>query len=358
MEEHEVLDRIARRRARTARRITDARITLAHGAGGRSSQALLESLFLPVLSNPLLAPLGDSAQVPIEGGARLAFTTDGYVVKPLRFPGGDIGTLAVNGTINDLAVSGAKPLALSAAFILEEGLEVAELERYAASIGAAAAAAGVPVATGDTKVVERGKADGLYICTAGVGMIDERVTLDPRLIRPGDRILISGAVGDHGMAVLMARGELDLEGEIESDTAPLHDLASALITAAGDSLRCMRDPTRGGVATTLNELARAASVSIVIDEASVPVHAAVLGACEILGIDPLYVANEGKLVAVVAPEGAERALAALRAHPHGGEAVVAGEVRGDPPGMVLLDTAFGGTRVLDTLAGDPLPRIC
>jgi hydrogenase expression/formation protein HypE len=358
MDEREVLARIAKRRARATHRLLDERITLAHGAGGRSTQALIDALFLPALSNPLLAPLGDSAVFDLGAGTRLALTTDSYVVKPLSFPGGDIASLAVNGTINDLAVSGAQPLGLSAAFILEEGLETAALARYAASLGAAARAAGIPVATGDTKVVERGKADGLYICTSGIGLLDERVSLAPQSIRPGDRVLLSGTIGDHGMAVLMARGELELEGEIESDTAPLHELCAALIAASGESLRCMRDPTRGGLATTLNELARAAGVSIVLEESAVPVGAAVAGACEILGIDPLYVANEGKLVAIVAPSQANQALAALQAAPLGRDAALIGEVRADPPGMVLLDTAFGGTRVVDTLAGDPLPRIC
>lgn len=358
MDEGEVLARIARRRARTSTKVRDERITLAHGAGGRSSQALIDALFLPELSNPLLAPLGDSALLSLPGGGRLAFTTDAYVVKPLSFPGGDIGKLAVNGTINDLAVSGARPIALSVAFILEEGLETAELARHVAALGTAAREAGVPVATGDTKVVERGKADGLYICSTGVGLVPDDVRLDAQSIRPGDRVVLSGTIGDHGMAVLMARGELELEGEIESDTAPLHTLATAVIAATGAALRCMRDPTRGGLASTLNELARAAGVSIVLDETAIPVRSAVAGACEILGIDPLYVANEGKLVAVVAPESTDRALEALRADPRGRDAALVGEVRAAPAGMVLLDTEFGGTRVVDTLAGDPLPRIC
>jgi hydrogenase expression/formation protein HypE len=358
MDEGEVLARVARRRERTSHKVRDERITLAHGAGGRASQALIDALFLPELSNPLLAPLGDSAVISLPEGGRLAFTTDGYVVKPLSFPGGNIGKLAVNGTINDLAVSGANPIALSVAFILEEGLETAALTRYAAALGEAAREAGVPVATADTKVVERGKADGLYICSTGVGLIPDDVSLDARSIRSGDRVLLSGTIGDHGMAVLMARGELELEGEIESDTAPLHLLTDALIAACGGALRCMRDPTRGGLATTVNELARSASVSIVLEESAIPVRGAVAGACEILGIDPLYVANEGKLVAIVAADIADRALEALRADPLGRDAAIVGEVRADHAGMVLLDTEFGGTRVVDTLAGDPLPRIC
>ena len=358
MKEREVLERIEARRQRASRRLLDERITLAHGAGGRSSQALLEALLLPALRNPLLEPLADGAVLELEDGARLAFSTDGYVVKPPTFPGGDIAKLAVHGTINDLAVCGAQPLALSAGLILEEGLEVGELERYIGSLGEAARAAGVPIATGDTKVVERGKADGLYITTSGVGLVSAQARLGAGEVRTGDRVLLSGTIADHGMAVLVARGELELEGEIESDTAPLHGLVAGLLDACGEALRWMRDPTRGGVATALNELARAARCGVVIEEAALPLRAAVAGACEILGIDPLYVANEGKLIAVVAPEASEAALGALRAHPLGREAVLLGEITATPPGMVILETAFGGSRVVDTLAGDPLPRIC
>jgi hydrogenase expression/formation protein HypE len=335
----------------------DEHVTLAHGAGGRSSHVLVETLFLPELGNPLLEPLGDSALLGVSGH-RLAFTTDSSVVRPLFFPGGDIGELAVNGTVNDLAMAGARPLALSVAFILEEGLATAELRRVAASLGAAARAAGVSVATGDTKVVERGKADGMYIATSGVGALERDLALSPAAIRPGDRVIVSGSIGDHGMAIMIARGELELEVDLQSDTAPLHGLADALLTAAGDGVRCLRDPTRGGLATVLNELAMGAEVGIALDEAAVPVRHEVVGACEILGIDPLYVANEGKLVAVVAPDHAEAALAALRSHPLGVEAAVVGEVHAEPPGMVVLETAFGGSRVVDMMAGDPLPRIC
>ncbi len=357
-DEREVLERIEARRQRGSRRLLDKRITLAHGAGGRSSQALVEALLLPALRNSLLEPLADAAILELEDGTKLAFSTDSYVVKPLSFPGGDIARLAVHGTINDLAVSGAQPLALSAGLILEEGLAVAELERYVTSLGEAAREAGVPIATGDTKVVERGKADGLYISTSGIGLVAAGSKLGAQEIRPGDRVLLSGTIGDHGMAVLVARGELELEGQIESDTAPLHELAAALLAACGEAIHCMRDPTRGGVATALNELARASRTGVVIDESAIPVAARVAGACEILGIDPLYVANEGKLIAIVAPEASEAALATMRADPRGREATLIGEIREERPGMVILDTTFGGSRVVDTLAGDPLPRIC
>jgi len=352
--EQEVLDRIEQRRRRPPRKLLDQHVTLSHGAGGKSSHALTEALFLPELGNELLAPLGDSA---VLGDRRLALTTDSFVVRPLFFPGGDIGELAVNGTVNDLAMVGARPLALSAAFIVEEGFPTADLQRIAASMGAAARAADVPVATGDTKVVERGKGDGVYVCTTGVGAIEHDLELGPSAIRPGDQVIVSGTLGDHGMAIMIARGNLELEVDLDSDTAPLHGLVAALL-AATDDVRCLRDPTRGGLATVLNELARAADAAIVIDEAAVPVRPEVTGACEILGIDPLYVANEGKLVAIVAPEASEDALAALHAHPLGAGAAIVGEVRDDPPGMVLLETTFGGRRVVDMLAGDPLPRIC
>ena len=356
--EEQVLAAIERRRQRPARALLEEHVTLAHGAGGKSTHALVEALFLPALRNPLLTPLADSALVQVfEGGPRLAFTTDSFVVRPLFFPGGDIGRLAVHGTINDLAVSGARPAALSAAFVVEEGLPLADLRRIADSMGAAAAEAGVPVATGDTKVVERGHGDGVYLVTAGVGVVSDGTSLGPEQIRPGDKVLVSGTIGDHGMAVMVARGELELEVELESDTAPLHELAASLLGAA-PGLRCMRDPTRGGLATVLNEFALAAGVSIAIEESALPVRAEVTGACEILGLDPLYVASEGRLAAVVAPEDAEPALAALRVHPLGAAAAVVGEVRPEPPGLVLLETAFGGTRVVDMLAGDPLPRIC
>ncbi len=353
--EAEILRRIELRRRKPAK-LKDELVTLAHGAGGKATHALVGALFLEELRNPLLELLDDAALFDA-GGARLAFTTDSFVVKPLFFPGGDIGELAVNGTVNDLAVAGSRPLYLTAGFIVEEGFATADLRRIAASMAAAARRAGVAVAAGDTKVVERGKGDGLYVNTAGVGVVERDLELSPERIRPGDLVLVSGTLGDHGMAVMIARGELDLEVELESDTAPLTGLVDAVLDAT-DGVRCFRDPTRGGLATVLNEFALAANVSIVLDEASVPVRPEVVGACEILGIDPLYVANEGRLVAVVAPEAAKTALAALRSDPTGRDAAIVGEVRADPAGLVLLDTAFGGSRVVDMLVGDPLPRIC
>jgi hydrogenase expression/formation protein HypE len=355
-DEQEVLDAIERRRRRPPRKLLDEHITLSHGAGGKSSHALVEALFLSELRNPLLEPLADSAIVEPDG-TRLAFSTDSYVVKPLFFPGGDIGELAVNGTVNDLAMAGARPVCLSAGFIVEEGYPTADLRRIAASMGRAAGAAGVEVATGDTKVVERGKADGVYVNTSGVGLLRRELDLRPGRLRPGDRVLVSGTIGDHGMAIMIARGELELEVELESDTAPLGSLVAGLLNATS-GVRCLRDPTRGGVATVLAELALEAEVGIAIDERALPIRPEVNGACEILGIDPLYVANEGKLVAVVAPDQADAALAAVRSHPLGRDARLIGEVREDPPGLVLLETAFGGSRVVDMLAGDPLPRIC
>jgi hydrogenase expression/formation protein HypE len=336
-------------------KLRDELVTLAHGAGGKATRTLVEGLFLEELGNPLLAPLGDSALVELNG-SRLAFTTDSYVVKPIFFPGGDIGKLAVNGTVNDLAVSGSVPLALSAGFVVEEGFPVAELRRIAGSMAAAAAAVGVPVATGDTKVVERGHGDGVYVNTAGVGIVGD-VELGPERVRPGDRVLVSGTLGDHGMAVMIARGELDLEVELESDTAPMHELAQALLEL-GPAVRWLRDPTRGGLATALNELAEQSELAVVLEETALPLRPAVVGACEILGIDPLYVANEGKLVAVVAPEAAASAVASLRAYPLGAEAALVGEIQADPSGLVVLETALGGSRIVDMLVGDPLPRIC
>ena len=337
-------------------KLRDELVTLAHGSGGKATQALVEGLFLEELGNPLLAPLSDSALLDLNG-SRLAFTTDSYVVKPLFFPGGDIGELAVNGTVNDLAVAGARPLALSAGFVIEEGFPIADLRRIAASMGQAAAAAGVPVATGDTKVVERGNADGLYLTTAGIGVVAAGVALGPERVRPGDRVLVSGTLGDHGMAVMVARGDLQLEVDLQSDTAPVHELASALLDL-GDALRWMRDPTRGGLATALNELAQQAQAAVSLDETSLPLRQAVIGTCEILGIDPLYVASEGRLVAVVAADAADGALALLRSHALGADAAIVGEVLAEPEGFVLLQTSFGGSRVVDMLVGDPLPRIC
>lgn len=356
--EEEVLAAIERRRRRPVRRIPERQITLAHGAGGRSTHALIESLFMPELGNPLLEGLSDSAVFEPGGeGERLAITTDSYVVRPLFFPGGDIGELAVNGTVNDLAVSGARPLLLSAGFILEEGLAVADLERIAASMAAAARRAGVAVATADTKVVERGRSDGLYINTTGVGRVAAGLELSAGRVRPGDRVIVSGTIGDHGMAVMVARGDLALEADLRSDTAPLTGPVAAMLEGA-EGVRWMRDPTRGGLATALAELALASETGIALEEAALPIRPEVNAACEILGIDPLYVANEGKFVAVVAPEAAEDALAAVRSDPLGADAALVGEICEEPAGMVLLRTSLGGSRVVDMLAGDPLPRIC
>jgi hydrogenase expression/formation protein HypE len=354
--EQQVLERIERARRRRAK-VREERITLAHGAGGKATATLVEAVFLEAFGNPVLAALEDGASVAV-GAARLAFTTDSYVVRPLFFPGGDIGDLAVNGTVNDLAVCGARPLYLSAGFILEEGFPVADLVRITASMAAAARAAGVSIVTGDTKVVERGKADGCYVSTAGVGVLDRPgVALAAANARPGDAVLVSGPIGEHGVTILLARGDLDLEADLVSDTAPLAGLVAGLLDAV-PGVRALRDATRGGVATILNEVAVAAQVGVVVEEGAVPVRPEVTGACELLGIDPLYVACEGRLVAVVDGGQAEAALAALRAHPLGAGAAVIGRVVADPPGLVLLKTAFGGTRIVDVLVGDPLPRIC
>jgi len=354
--EARVLDRIESFRRRRPR-FTDETITLAHGAGGKASASLVEAVFAAAFSNEALAPLADGANLTLPSGERLVLSTDSFVVKPLRFPGGSIGHLAVHGTVNDLAVMGARPLALSAAFVLEEGFPVAELKAVVADMAAAAGTAGVAIVTGDTKVVNRGAADGLYITTAGVGLVPAGRQLGAERVQPGDHVLVSGTIADHGMAVMLARGDLAIEADLRSDTAPLAGLVDALLEAA-PSTRWMRDPTRGGLGTVCNELARATELAVILDEAQLPIDPAVNGACDLLGIDPLYVANEGKLVAVVAPEESDAALAALRAHPAGAAAARIGEIRADPPGIVVLLTAFGGTRIVDMLVGDPLPRIC
>lgn len=354
--EDQVGERIEAMRRRP-QRFRDERITMAHGAGGKASRALVEGLIVPLLANPALEQLTDAGLVTV-GRSRLALTTDAYVVRPIRFPGGSIGELAVNGTVNDLAVSGARPVALSTALVLEEGLAAGVLELEITAMAAAAQAAEVCVVTGDTKVVERGKCDQLYIVTTGIGVLEEGVDLSPLRVCPGDKVLVSGTVGDHGIAILLARGELDLEADVRSDTQPLWALASALMLACGPGLHCMRDATRGGVATVLNEIALAAEVGVVIEESRVPVRPEVAGAGELLGIDPLYVANEGKLIAFVAAEHADAALAAMRALPSGRNAAIIGAVREEPPGRVLGRTAFGGHRLIDMLVGDPLPRIC
>jgi hydrogenase expression/formation protein HypE len=331
-------------------------VLLGHGSGGKMSAQLLRDVFLPALSNPVLARLEDQATIEV-GGTRLAFTTDSFVVKPLFFRGGDIGSLAVHGTINDLAMGGARPVALSAAFILEEGFPLADLRRIAESMAAASRAAGVNIVTGDTKVVERGSGDGVYINTAGIGLVELGVNLSAAAARPGDAVILSGAIGDHGVAILTARAGLELDGAIQSDSAPLHMLAADIL-AASREVRVMRDPTRGGLASSLNEIAAQSGVGIELREEAIPVHAGVRGACELLGLDPLYVANEGKLVAIVPGEDAADVLAAMRKHPLGGEASVVGKVTERSPGLVTMRTAFGTSRIVDMLAGDQLPRIC
>jgi hydrogenase expression/formation protein HypE len=351
-----VLERIDRAR-RSRPRVREDRITMSHGAGGKATQTLIEAVFLNEFRNPSLKePLEDAARLKING-ARVALTTDSYVVSPLFFPGGDIGDLAVNGTVNDLATSGAVPLYLSAGFILEEGFPVESLTRIVRSMRAAADAAGVQVVTGDTKVVEKGKADGCYVNTAGVGAIEHDLDLGVANARPGDAIIVSGPIGDHGVTIMLARGELDIEADVVSDTAPLNGLVAGLLSAT-PGVRALRDATRGGVATILNEIAKAANVGVLVSENEIPVRAEVRGAAELLGIDPMYVACEGRLVAVVDGGAADQALAALRAHPLGEQAAVIGRVTDDPPGIVQLKTAFGGTRIVDLLVGDPLPRIC
>jgi hydrogenase expression/formation protein HypE len=350
-----VLERIDRAR-RSRPRLREDRITMSHGAGGKASRTLIEAIFLDAFRNPSLEPLEDAARLTISG-AKVALTTDSYVVSPLFFPGGNIGDLAVNGTVNDLATSGAVPLFLSAGFILEEGFPVKSLTRIVGSMRAAADAAGVQVVTGDTKVVEKGKADGCYVNTAGIGAISPGLELGVANARPGDAIIVSGPIGDHGITILLARGELDIEADMASDTAPLNGLVAGLLSATG-GVRALRDATRGGVATILNEIATAAGVGVVVSESDIPVRDEVRGAAELLGIDPMYVACEGRLVAVVDGAAADRALAALRSRPLGAQSAVIGHVTDDPPGIVLLKTAFGGTRIVDLLVGDPLPRIC
>jgi len=356
MSEQRVLDTLEQGR-RLAPRFTAPRIDMTHGAGGKATHKLIEGLLLPLLNNPALGPLSDAAFLSV-GDLRLALSTDSFVVRPLSFPGGSIGELAVNGTVNDLAVSGATPIAMSAALIIEEGLDTEVLRREVEAMARAAQRAGVPIATGDTKVVERGKGDELYIVTTGVGLADPNFVLSAASARPGDKIICSGTLGDHGVAILIARGNLDLEAEVLSDTQPLIELTAAIKQAAGRGLRFMRDPTRGGVGTVLNELARDSGYGIALWEERLPIRASVNGACEILGIDPLYVANEGKLLAVVAPDQADDVVQAMRAVPCGEDSVVIGEVREEPARMVLMHTEFGGTRMVDMLIGDPLPRIC
>lgn len=332
------------------------RVVLGHGSGGKLSADLIRDVFLPALQNPVLAQLNDQAVVTING-LRLALTTDSFVVKPLFFPGGDIGSLAVHGTINDLAVGGAVPLFLTAAFILEEGLPMDELQRAVQSMQRAAALAGVQVVSGDTKVVEKGKGDGLFINTTGIGVVPDGIELSADRAQPGDKVLLSGTLGDHGIAILAQREGLEFETTIESDSAALHTLVADMLQATRE-IRCMRDPTRGGLSSALNEIALQSRVGIELEECAIPVREEVKGACELLGFDPLYVANEGKLIAIVAPEAADSVLCAMRAHPLGRESQIIGTVDDKYPGLVILRTTLGTTRMVDMLAGDQLPRIC
>ncbi|MDQ3931329.1 MAG: hydrogenase expression/formation protein HypE [Actinomycetota bacterium] len=350
---HERIEAFRRRRPR----LKDEVINLAHGAGGKASAALIDAVFLEAFRNDALAPLGDGAVLALPSGERIALSTDSFVVKPWRFPGGTIGQLAVHGTVNDLAMVGARPLWMSAAFVLEEGFPIDDLRTIVADMAEAAERVGVSIVTGDTKVVNKGAADGLYVNTTGVGVVSPDRELSAALVRPGDKVIVSGTLGDHGVAVMLARGDLALAADVASDTAPLADLVELLLASA-PSTRWLRDPTRGGLGTVLNELARDAEVAVVLDEAELPIRPVVNGACDILGIDPLYVANEGKFVAIVPPQEAEAALAGLWSHPLGAAARVIGEIRAEPPRIVLLNTAFGGSRIVDMLVGDPLPRIC
>lgn len=377
-----LFQRVERARRRKTK-IRDTHITLAHGSGGKAMHELVEGLFLKYLRNPLLELLEDQAVFEVggatggegatgangRGATRLAYTTDSYVVDPIFFPGGDIGRLAVNGTVNDIAMSGARPLYLSAGFILEEGFPVEDLRRILESMRAAADEAGVQVVTGDTKVVQKGSADKIFINTSGIGIIESPVRISASRAAAGDKVILSGTLGDHGTTIMIARGELELETDIESDTAPLHSLVRDMLDEASrgaatgvgagvDAIHCLRDPTRGGAATTLNEIALGSEVCIEIYEERIPVREEVKGACEILGLDPLYVANEGKLLAVVAGDIAEALVARMKENPYGRGACIIGEVRAEPEGIVAMRTGFGGTRIVDMLVGEQLPRIC
>ena len=368
-----LFQRVERARRRK-HKFNDTHVTLAHGSGGRATHELIEGLFLEYFRNPLLERLEDQAVFEIDGvpsanmngtgvPRRLAYTTDSYVVSPIFFPGGDIGKLAVCGTVNDLAMSGARPLYLSVGFILEEGFEISELKKVLESMRSAAAEANVIVVTGDTKVVQKGSADKIFINTSGIGAIEVPLNLSATNAQPGDKVLLSGALGDHGTTIMITRGELELETDIASDCAPLNSLVAEMIEETkqlGDltKLRCLRDPTRGGLATTLNEFALSADVAIEIKEDLIPVREEVKGACEILGLDPLYVANEGKLVAIVAPDLAEPLLSRMKQNHYGKDACLVGEVKSEPQGIVTMRTGFGGTRIVDMLVGEQLPRIC
>ncbi len=332
-------------------------IVMGHGSGGKMSHDLIANLFLPSFENPALRAGDDAGVVQPGSGARLAISTDSHVVSPLFFPGGDIGRLAVCGTVNDVAMMGATPLYLTAGFILEEGLSFDVLRRVVGSMQAAAQEAGAQIIAGDTKVVQKGRADGLYINTTGVGILSSEIEIRGALARPGDVVILSGPMGDHGIAVLAARGELGIETEVSSDVAPLNHLIADML-AASDQVHVLRDPTRGGVATTLNEIALQSRVGILLHEASLPVRPAVSAACELLGFDPLYIANEGKLIAIIGRDDADKVLRAMRCNRYGEEAVVIGEVRAEPEGRVLMKTRLGSTRIVDMLAGEMLPRIC
>lgn len=337
--------------------IRNGRVDLSHGAGGRATAQLIDEIFRPAFANTFLDQGNDQAAFDVPAG-RMVMSTDGYVISPLFFPGGDIGSLAVHGTINDLAMAGAQPLHLAASYILEEGFPLVDLQRIARSMGQAARDAGVAIVTGDTKVVERGKADGVFIATTGIGIVPPGLVLSGDQARPGDRVIISGSIGDHGVAVMSKRGNLGFETEILSDSAALNGLVAQMIQMAGPAIRLLRDPTRGGLAATLNEIARQSGVGFLIEEAAIPVRPEVAAACELLGLDPLTVANEGKLVAVMAPEVADGLLAVMRAHPLGANAALIGTVTMDDQHFVQMTTAFGGGRIVDWLAGEQLPRIC
>jgi hydrogenase expression/formation protein HypE len=346
---------------RAAESPATATVTMAHGGGGRAMRGLIENILVPAFDNPILAMLEDQARLSMANlavlGDRLAFTTDSFVVTPIEFPGGDIGKLAVCGTVNDLAVSGARPLYLSCALVLEEGFALTELEKVARNMGRAAREAGVAIVTGDTKVVERGAADGIFINTAGIGVVPAGIHIAATRARAGDAVIVNGNLGDHGIAILLARNELALAAPVQSDCQPLYALIAAMLDVCPD-IHCMRDATRGGVATVLNEFAVSSQVCIRLNEAALPFDDAVRGACEILGLDPLYLANEGKLVAIVPGDYAEAVLAAMRAHPMGRKAALVGEVCAQPAAHVILATAIGGDRVVDMLVGEQLPRIC
>ncbi|MBT3072067.1 hydrogenase expression/formation protein HypE [Rhodomicrobium sp. Az07] len=331
-------------------------VEMIHGAGGRASAELIRTLFRRHLDNPLLAQGNDQAAFAVDAG-RMVMSTDAHVIAPLFFPGGDIGSLAVHGTINDVAMAGARPLYLSAAFVLEEGFPLADLDSIVASMAAASRAAGVPIVTGDTKVVEKGKGDGVFITTTGIGVVPEGVEISGDRARPGDVVLLSGSIGDHGIAVLSKRESLTFETEILSDSAALHTLVADMV-AAVPGIRVLRDPTRGGLGATLNEIAQQSRVGFRLDEAAIPIKPDVSAACELLGLDPLYIANEGKLIAIAPPDKAQLLLAAMRAHPLARDAAIIGEAVADPHAFVQMRTRFGGNRMVDWLAGDPLPRIC